>query len=80
MDVVMENHRKEIDELAAELSGSKSGSHAYISHYRTALSTTEKGLTDEIRVKYRADAQRWSEEKPPPSVQRRYVHTNRSCR
>jgi hypothetical protein len=74
---VQENHREEIDKLAAELSGEKPGSHRYIACYSTAVSAIEKQLTDEVLIKYKADAQKWSDEKPPPLVQRRYVHSKR---
>jgi hypothetical protein len=75
---VQENHRVELDELAAELSGSRPGSREYLACYRVAVSKIEGSLTDELRTKYKADALKWSEERPPPLVQRRYVHAKHS--
>jgi hypothetical protein len=80
LDVVQDKHRDELDKLAAELSGAKSGEPAYIGNYKRALKDVEIKLTDEMRAKYRAEAKKWSEWKPPPSVQRRYVHANLSGR
>jgi hypothetical protein len=70
---VQDNHREELDLLAAELSGAKSGEQAYIASYKPALKKIEEGLTEEMRTKYRAEAKQWSEMAPPPSVQRRCV-------
>lgn len=79
-DVVQDKHRAEINKLAAELSGSGPGSLDYLSQYKAAFATVEGSLTDEVRMKYRADAITWSDEKPPASVQYRYVHANCSGR
>jgi hypothetical protein len=51
-DLVVDVHRKELDKMAAELSGSKPGSAAYIACYGKALKTIEEGLDEETRVKY----------------------------
>jgi hypothetical protein len=77
-DVVVDHHRAEIDKLATEKAKSKSGSPIYLGCYRPALQEIEGGLTDDTRMKYRAEAKIWSEQKPPPSVQYRYVHTTQS--
>ena len=68
----------ELDKLATKMSGCPPGSREYLACYRVAVSTVEKGLTDELRIKYKADAQKWMDEKPPPAVQRRYVHAKHS--
>jgi hypothetical protein len=73
LDVVQDNHRDEVDKVAAKLSGTKPGDPAYIANYKPALKMVEEGLTEEMRIKYRADAKRWSEKAPPPSVQLRCV-------
>ena len=54
-------HRKELDKMAAELSGSKPGSPAYIACYGKAFKTIEEGLDEETWVKYRSEAKQWSE-------------------
>ena len=77
-NVVQEYHRAEINNLAADLSGSKPGSRSYLTHYRAAFAAIEESLTEEVRIKYRSDAIKWTNEKPPPSVQYRYVNANRS--
>ena len=59
--------------MAAELSGAKAGSVAYIACYGKALKTIEEGLDEEMRVRYRAEAKQWSEHKPPPRQQQRFV-------
>ena len=73
MDIVVDSHRKELNEMAAELSGAKPGSVAHLSCYKKALKAIEEGLDEETRVKYRAEAKKWSEQKPPPRQQQRYV-------
>jgi hypothetical protein len=70
---VVDFHRKELDEMAAELSGAKGGSAAYIGSYKKAFRIIEEGLDEETRVMYRAEAKKWSEHKPPPRQQQRYV-------
>jgi hypothetical protein len=77
-DVVVYHHRVEIDKLATELANSKSGSPLYLGCYRPALQKIEEGLTDDMRMRYRAEAKIWTEQKPPPSVQYRYVHAIQS--
>ena len=72
-DIVTDVHRKELDEMATELSGSKSGSADYIACYAAAFKTIEEGLDEETQVKYRAEAKLWSEDKPPPHQQHRCV-------
>lgn len=59
--------------MAAELSGSKPGSVAYIACYGKAIKMIEEGLDEETRIKYRAEAKQWSEHMPPPRQQQRYV-------
>ena len=71
--MLVDIHRLEIDKMAAELSGSKPGSAAYLGCYRRAVKTIEEGLDEETRRKYLAQAKKWSEEKPPPRQQQRYV-------
>ena len=45
-------HCKELDKMAAELSGSKPGSSAYIACYGKAFKMIEEGLDKEMWVKY----------------------------
>ena len=71
--MLVDIHRLEIDKMAAELSESKPGSAAYLGCYRRAVKTIEEGLDEETRQKYLAQAKKWSEEKPPPRQQQRYV-------
>ena len=59
--------------MAAELSGSKPGSVAYLACYGKAVKVIEEGLDEETWIKYRAEAKQWSEYKPPPRQQQRYV-------
>jgi hypothetical protein len=72
-DILIDVHRKEIDKMATEMSESKPGSGAYLGCYRRAIKTIEEGLDEETRQKYRAQAKKWSEQKPPPRQQQRYA-------
>jgi hypothetical protein len=55
--------------VAAQLSGARPGSVAYISSYRKALQIVDERLDDETCVKYWAEAKKWTEQKPPPQIQ-----------
>jgi hypothetical protein len=66
--------------MALSLSGARAGSGEYLSCYRKALKTLEVGLTEETKAKYTAQAKKWTEDKPSPRQQHRYVHTHHSCR
>jgi hypothetical protein len=79
-DIVQAMHREEVDKLAAKMSGDKSGSIAYLSYYRTALNKVAGELSEELQTKYKAEAKQWTDQKPPPLEQLRYVRTNRSSR
>jgi hypothetical protein len=79
-DVVQVMHREELDSLAAEMSGSKSGTIPYLGCYKLALKNVEAELSDDLRIKYEAQARLWTEEKPPPSEQSRCVHAGYSSR
>ena len=72
-EIVVNVHCKELDKMAAELSGSKLGSPAYIACYGKAFKTIEEGLDEETWVKFRSEAKQWSEHKPPPRQQQRCV-------
>ena len=74
----MDFHQVEIDKKAVELCGDKAGSDGYLGCYQMAYNVIEKELSEETRIKYRADAKKWSTQLPPPLVQRWYVHTNYS--
>lgn len=80
LDVVRANHHDEVNKLAEENSGSKAGSQAYLACYKPALKELEEGLTEDQRIRYRGEAIKWTEEKPPRSEQYRYVYTNYSSR
>ena len=77
-DIAMDFHQVEIDKKAVELCGDKAGSDGYLGCYQMAYNVIEKELSEETRIKYRADAKKWSTQLPPPLVQRWYVHTNYS--
>jgi divalent metal cation (Fe/Co/Zn/Cd) transporter len=66
-------HGKEVDEMTAQLSGAKVGLVAYIACYSKVLQIIEEGLDEETQEKYQAEAKQWSEQKPPPQIQQRYV-------
>jgi hypothetical protein len=73
-------HRKELDEMAAEMSGSKAGSGRYLSCYKNGIKKIDERLDEDTQVKYRAEAKKWTEQQPPPRQQRRYAHVNHSLR
>jgi hypothetical protein len=73
IDVVRVNHIEEISELAVEKSGSKLGSPAFLAAFQPALREFEKTLSEEVRIQYKSDAIKWTEESPPRSEQYRYV-------
>ena len=50
--IVVDIHCKELDKMAAELSGSTPGSVAYLACYRKVFKMIEEGLEEEARVKY----------------------------
>lgn len=75
-DIVTTMHREQVHKLALKLSGSTSGSPAYLKAYKTALSKVEKKLSQSQKKRYRAMAQEWSEKPLPPTVQQRYVHVD----
>jgi hypothetical protein len=79
-DVLIDIHRKELDEMAAEMSQSKAGSAAYLGCYKKAVKTINEGLDEDTRVKYRAEAKKWSEQMPPPRKQQQYVHLDLSIK
>lgn len=64
--------------MALSLSDSKAGSPDYLRCYRKAFKMVEEGFSDETKAKYRAQAQKWTEDKPPPRQQQRYVRTHHS--
>jgi len=67
-------HRKEICNLAVELSGSPPGSQPFLRAYKRACSQVEEKLTKRECQKYRIMAKKWSEKKLPPRMQPWYVH------
>lgn len=71
---------QEIHVLAVKLSKNVPGSLPYLRFYNRARSQVEKGLTDDVRQKYKAMAKEWSEAQLPPNMQQRYVHGNYSSR
>jgi hypothetical protein len=72
-DILIDNNHKQIDEKATELAQSGSGSPAYIACYTKAVKAIEESLDEDTRVKYRADAKKWSQQMPPPQKQMQYV-------
>ena len=70
-DIIIDIHRDEVDKLAAEMSGSKAGSPAYLAYYKKAVKTIKDGLDEDTRVKYRAEAKKWTEHRLPPREQMR---------
>jgi len=78
-DVVTDFHREELHNMALELSGEKAGSPKYLSCYKKSLKIIKERLTDETRVKYRAEVKKWMEDMPPPQQQRWYVHPLHLC-
>ncbi|KAN0139582.1 hypothetical protein V8E53_002611 [Lactarius tabidus] len=51
------------------MSGSKPGSAAYLGCYRGAMKNIAEGLDEETQQKYKAQAKKWTEQKPPPRQQ-----------
>lgn len=78
-DVVMDIYREELHIMALSLSNSKAGSSEYLKYYPIALKTIEGGLNEGTKAKFRALAKKWTEDKPPPQQQWRYVPTHHSC-
>ena len=70
-DIFIDIHRDEVDKLAAEMSGSKAGLPAYLAYYEKAFKTIKDGLDKDTRVKYQAEAKKWTEHRPPPREQMR---------
>ena len=68
-DIFIDIHRDEVDKLAAEMSGSKAGLPAYLAYYEKAFKTVKDGLDKDTRVKYQAEAKKWTEHRPPPREQ-----------
>jgi len=79
-DILVDAHQKEIDEMAVEMSGSRLGSAAYLGCYKKAVKIINERLDEETRVKYRAEAKKWTEQRPPHGQQQRYVYANHSIR
>ena len=78
LEVVRFNHTKELKNLAIEWLGSQQGFPAFLATYKPALKEVEKSLSEELRIKYRADAIKWTNDKPPRSEQYWYVHASYS--
>ncbi|KAF8260938.1 hypothetical protein EI94DRAFT_1705920 [Lactarius quietus] len=72
-DIVMDVYRKELHTMALSMSDSKEGSAEYLGCYQKALKTVLGGLNEEAISKYKAQAKRWTEDRPPPWQQHRYV-------
>ena len=51
------------------MSESKPGSPAYLAHYKKAFKTIKDGLDRDMRVKYQAEAKKWTEHRLPPQEQ-----------
>lgn len=75
-----DHHRQELNAMALSMSNARAGSAEYLSCYRRALTSLEGDLPDETKAMYTAQAKKWTEEKPPPEQQRRYVHAHCSFR
>jgi hypothetical protein len=73
-DILIDIHRKELDEMAVMMLDSRPGLGPYLGCYKNAVKTIDKGLDEETRVKYRAEARKWTEQKPPPRQQQWYTH------
>ena len=74
-DILVHFHCDELDKMATEMSNDKAGSVAYLCCYKKALKILEEKLDDDTRVKYRAEAKKWTEHQPPARQQMRYAHT-----
>ncbi|KAF8269147.1 hypothetical protein EI94DRAFT_1699718 [Lactarius quietus] len=72
-DTVMDVYRKELHTMALSMSDSKAGSAEYLRCYQKALKTVLGGLTEEVISKYKAQAKRWTEDRPPPWQQCRQM-------
>jgi hypothetical protein len=73
-DFLVDIHRKELDKMAVDMSGSRLGLAAYHGYYKKAIKTINEGLDEETQVKYRVEAKEWMEKMPPPQQQQRYAH------
>ena len=71
---------KKIDKLATKLSKNALGSINYLCNYNKARSEIERKLIATQRQRYKAMVKEWSERRPPPQIQQRYVHDNGSGR
>ena len=78
LEVVRFNHTKELKNLAIEWLGFQQEFPAFLATYKPALKEVEKSLSEELRIKYRADAIKWTNDKPPQSEQYWYVHASYS--
>ncbi|KAF8264606.1 hypothetical protein EI94DRAFT_1805643 [Lactarius quietus] len=72
-DIVMDVHRKELHIMALSMSNSAAGLAEYLGCYQKAVKTIFGGLTEEEITKYKAQAKRWTEDKPPPRQQHRML-------
>ncbi|KAI9438332.1 hypothetical protein H4582DRAFT_2057761 [Lactarius indigo] len=70
-DILVDVHRKELDKMALEMSGSKRGSAAYLGCYKKSIKVISQRLDEHTRVKYRAEAKKWTEQQAPPRQQQR---------
>ncbi|KAI9436344.1 hypothetical protein H4582DRAFT_2058994 [Lactarius indigo] len=61
----------ELDKMAVEMSGSKRGSAAYLGCYKKSIKVISQRLDEHTRVKYRAEAKKWTEQQAPPRQQQR---------
>ncbi|KAF8261224.1 hypothetical protein EI94DRAFT_1705707 [Lactarius quietus] len=75
-DIVINVHHEEFDKMAAEMSGCKAGSPAYLRCYKKALKIIEDRMDNNDKVKYRADTKKWTKHKPPPQQQLRQTTLN----
>lgn len=55
--VVIEHHKQEINKLAEDLSGAKSGSKQHIGYYSQAVKQVMDGLTEEQKEEYKRIAE-----------------------
>ncbi|KAF8261803.1 hypothetical protein EI94DRAFT_1809719 [Lactarius quietus] len=72
-DIVMDVYHKELHTMALSMSDSKAGSAEYLRCYQKVLKTVLGGLTEEAISKYKAQAKRWTEDRPPPWQQHRIM-------
>jgi hypothetical protein len=66
-------HREKIHKLAVELKKKAQSRPHYLSSYSRARTQVERKFTENQRQRYKAMAKEWSEKKPPPIIQQRYV-------